>query len=160
MGRRDRDRFGANTRKGFNVEVLSCWGPAQPLPMWYYDVEMSTKAVMVPKSFSELALPLPAYLVSPPRLLGCSTKPSISWPFFSAIDPTSHLNPATLDSRDTHTLGERQSSCHPESHETPMGPTSRPVSYQQRQKNVSPTMKGTVWAHSMLPIKQKRPNDL
>lgn len=100
MHRSDRDRFGANTRKGFHVEVPSSRSPAQPFSPWHCDAE-EHKAVMVPKSVSEKALSLPAYSVSTQtHLLG----------FLDAIDPISHLN---LNSRDTHALGERQSPCHP-----------------------------------------------
>lgn len=41
----------------------------------------------------------------------------------------------------------------------PRGLSPHPPSYPQRQENVSPTMKGAIWALNVSPSKQKRLRD-
>lgn len=170
MGRSDRGKFVANIRKTFHVKALSSWGTAQSFSVWPYDVERSIKAALVPN---------PPFRVSPPfTSLLCLRLALFSWAsciFNQALNisfawdadlssrlltppPTSTQYPlipltAILWVRDNLSVIHRAMGFQ-------WGLLPQPPSYPGKQENVSPIMKGIVWAVSLLPIKQKRLYDL
>lgn len=158
-------KFAANIRKIFHAKVLSSWGIAQSFSVWPYDVDRSIKAALVPKSppFTSLLCLHLALFSWDSWMSNQALNISLAWdadlsslllipPPTSAQHPLIPLTPM-LWVRDNLSVIHRAMGF-------PWGLLPQPSSYPQKQENGSPTTKGTVWALSQLPIKQKRLYDL